>query len=429
MLNAATFPTPMSQYIDSVGVTNADIGLYRNGNTVVLGTNAMSITTESNPWTDSFYANGFTLTGLSLLDTTSLTIGGTNAFQLFTAYGVTNVDLSPYLLITGTNSLASKAYAASLTNGFVYASITNGLTFSTSGLASQSWVYANSDTNGAANAVSNSVTRLGYVFASVTNGLYLASNPANYVTQNVTNGLYLASNPAGYVNGTITNGLATTGYVTSQGFVTAVVTQGLQSASHANTNNASLSVTNVSLAPYQLQSAANTNNAINSVTNGLYLASNPLGFVTNGSPTNAYNQLLAFSGLIDNTSTSVRSADRLRVVLADTNSTVRWQQPIALNFSNSQTQASVWLINQSGSGTATSVVELACIATANNTNNQSFASALKVNLTIGHSSTGTLQNADILTNAVPGQLWDYRVRWISGATGELSSVILKLGVQ
>ena len=154
----------MSQYIDSVGVTNADIGLYRNGNTVVLGTNAIPITTESNPWTNSFYANGFTLTGLSLLDTTSLTIGGTNAFQLFTAYGVTNVDLSPYLLISGTN-----------------------------GLAAQSWVISQ-----------------------------------GYATASITTGLYSASNPAGYVTGSITNGL--------------------QSASTANTNNASVSVTNVTLA-------------------------------------------------------------------------------------------------------------------------------------------------------------------------------------
>jgi hypothetical protein len=65
---------------------------------------------------------------------------------------------------------AAAVYAASI--GSIYENTpSSGGGDPTNGLASQAWVFSNSDTNGAANSVSNAVTSLGFVTASITNGL------------------------------------------------------------------------------------------------------------------------------------------------------------------------------------------------------------------------------------------------------------------
>lgn len=80
------------------------------------------------------------------------------------------------------------------------------------------WAVSQSITNGL--ATTGYVTGQGYVTQSVTNGLATQTYAAS-----VTNGFYLASNPAGYVTSAVTNGLQVAG-----NYVTASVTNGLERA-------------------------------------------------------------------------------------------------------------------------------------------------------------------------------------------------------
>lgn len=156
-----------------------------------------NVNVASNLTAQTFELNGVTITnwptggtgGAATNSASTNWLGSasfSNALTLaFAPITVTNVSLAPYLLISGTNGLATTSfvtgqgyvtqsvtnglYSASNPAGYVTSSITNGLTFSTTGLASQSWVYANTDTNGAAAAVSNAVTSLGYLTTYTTN--------------------------------------------------------------------------------------------------------------------------------------------------------------------------------------------------------------------------------------------------------------------
>ena len=229
-----------------------------------------------------------------------------------------------------TNGLATRIYAASLTNGlqlvgaYVTSSITNGLALPsvTNGLALNSQlstfvtgsitnglatrIYAASLTNGlqlAGAYVTSSVTN-GLALPSVTNGLQIAGA---YVTASVTNGLALNSQLSTLVTGSITNGLATRTYAASLtnglqlagAYVTSSITNGL--ARPAVTNGLQIagayvtsSVTNGLALPsvtngLQIAGAYTTATVTNglatrtyaaSLTNGFYLASNPSGYVS-----------------------------------------------------------------------------------------------------------------------------------------------------
>ena len=175
---AATFPSPMSVYLDTVGgTTNAPLGLYRIGNTLFIGTNGVGGgsggggTGAVNPWTNSFSAGGFGLTNLSLLATTTLTIGGTNVFQLFDPAGAVNT----------------------LSNWFNL----HNTTFS-------NWTITSFDTNGAAASVAATLGDLAH------------SNSATYSTQFDTNGAARALTRYfdfhQITNATPVNGLVYSGY-------------------------------------------------------------------------------------------------------------------------------------------------------------------------------------------------------------------------
>jgi len=103
-------------------------------------------------------------------------------------------------------------------------------------------------TNGLAST--NFVTGQGYVTATVTNGLASTNfvTGQGYVTATVTNGLASTNfvTGQGYVTATVTNGLASTNFVTGQGYVTQTVTNGLASQSFVTTQGyPSVIVTNV----------------------------------------------------------------------------------------------------------------------------------------------------------------------------------------
>ena len=52
--SSQTFPTPQSHYLDAIGNTNANLGLYRVGNTILLGTIEGTTLTLSNSTTLSW---------------------------------------------------------------------------------------------------------------------------------------------------------------------------------------------------------------------------------------------------------------------------------------------------------------------------------------------------------------------------------------
>ena len=132
-----------------------------------------------------------------------------------------------------------------LTNGFVTASITNGLGGGsdpsiTNGLASTNYVNAEV----AKYIPTSSLPALtnGYVKASITNGFVTASITNGLASTSITNGFLTAGATNGFVSASITNGLASTNYVNNavgayiptsslpaltNGFVTASITNGL----------------------------------------------------------------------------------------------------------------------------------------------------------------------------------------------------------
>lgn len=157
-------------------------------------------------------------------------------------------------LLTGTSNTLATATAMAQNNANTasnLAAVANGLAStaiqpgSTNGFADKQFVFSNSDTNGAANSVSNSITLLGYVTKSVTNPLpdktFVYSNTdtngaaaavsnsitaLGYVTKSVTNPL--PDKSFVYANAD-TNGAAAavSNAVTSLGYITKSATNGL----------------------------------------------------------------------------------------------------------------------------------------------------------------------------------------------------------
>jgi len=201
---AATFPSPMSVYLDTVGgTTNAPLGLYRIGNTLFIGTNGVGGgsggggTGAVNPWTNSFSAGGFGLTNLSLLATTTLTIGGTNVFQLFDPAGAVNT-LSNWFNLHNTTfsnwtitSFDTNGAAASVAATLGDLAHSNSATYSTQ-----------FDTNGTARALTRGFDFQMITNATPVNGFVVAGNSSNlYTTTTLPFGATFNGNLT--VNGTV----------------------------------------------------------------------------------------------------------------------------------------------------------------------------------------------------------------------------------
>jgi hypothetical protein len=173
------------------------------------------------------------------------------------------------MLTAGTNVVLS----TNLTAPIVYVNVplqtqlTNGMT---------SIVFSNP----AALLFTNALPALtnGFVQASITNGLastsaltnyYLNSNPSNYVTASITNGITIPPTN-GFVGASVTNGLASTNWV----------------ASNFETNGESLTIANqqISARAFTNQLAAGTNVTLSTNLTGpiVYVNASPQTFLTNG---------------------------------------------------------------------------------------------------------------------------------------------------
>jgi hypothetical protein len=184
--------------------------------------------------------------------------GNVSSAQLPGNVATTNFVVSQnYVTAAVTNGLATISYVNAATNGFVTAGTTNGLA-TTNFVTSQSYVTA-SVTNGLATISYVNTATNGLVTAAVTNGLATTNfvTSQGFVTSAATNGLVTAS---------ITNGLATTNFVTSQGYVTTTVTNGLATVGYVNFGTNFVGTNDLA----QLNSASNVlAGKIISITNGL----------------------------------------------------------------------------------------------------------------------------------------------------------------
>ena len=210
--------------------TNADSGLgFLNGASIpfvmaVSNNIVTSISTATNGLVGASITNGLATTNFVLS-------------QGYVTSAVTNGLASTSYVNTATNGLASTSYVNAATNGLVTSAVTNGL-------ASTNFVMAATNNFGNAVAVNltNAANQFSGTFIGNGNGLTnLTGIPSTngLVTAAVTNGLasisYVNAATNGLVGPSITNGLATTNFVLSQGYVTSAVTNGLASISYVNT--------------------------------------------------------------------------------------------------------------------------------------------------------------------------------------------------
>ena len=150
----------------------------------------------------------------------------------------------------------------------------------------------------------------------------------------------------------------------------------------------------------------------------------PLGLMTSNSFT-----LLAQSGVIPPSSTAVRSSDRLRLYLSDTNSDAQWQVSVPNDWvANRVPQVAITLINPS-SLAATSTIELAVSRSLNSTGAPNFATATLTNINVVHSPTGALVNVNALSTWTPGSLYYIQLRLNSATPGELATVRFNYATQ
>jgi hypothetical protein len=218
--------------------------------------------------------NGFvSATITNGLATTNYVRTATNGFvsaSVTNGLATTNFVLSQgYLTAVVTNGLATVAYVNASTNGFVSATITNGLATTnyalaiglngtnftvavSNSLASQ--LAGKSGTNISYAQITNAPaipSTNGFVTAAITNGLATTNYvlTQGYLTSAATNGLattnYVRTATNGFVSASITNSLATTNFVLTQGFVTTAVTNGL-----ATTNYVQAVTNTLRTAPY-----------------------------------------------------------------------------------------------------------------------------------------------------------------------------------
>ena len=275
----------------------------------------------------SGYGNGlFSTNGLGYIGATNFTTSNNVAsiVPLFTnGLATTNfVTSQGFVTAAVTNGLATTNYVNTATNNLTTAYINAinasnlvvGLNSTNFALAigASATNYAKAATNGlASGAFAPAVTTNGFVGASVTNGLATT----NYV-QNITNG---------FVSAAVTNGLATTNYVVTatntlastnwvlaqgylptagtNGFVTASVTNGLATTNFVLTSISATNATNLTVTTNLVIAATNalaSTNFVNAITNGLATTSYVLQTALLNGAVNPYfkNSLLISNGAL-----------------------------------------------------------------------------------------------------------------------------------
>ena len=234
-----------------------------DGNIILSGTSVTNFVTN--------YVKTVTnnLGSAAFVSTTALTNG-------FVTASITNGLATTNYVNNATNNLGSAAFvsAVNLTNGFVTASITNGLATTnyvnnaTNNLGSAAFV--STATFDAANAAKNATNNLGnaaflsantltngFVSASITNGL-ATTNYVNNATNNLGNAAFANTNN---IQSALTN------YATA-------VTNGLGNAAFANTNNIQSSLTNyANFVTNGLATTNYVNNATNRLANSAFITS------------------------------------------------------------------------------------------------------------------------------------------------------------
>jgi hypothetical protein len=315
----------------TAGFVTAAIAAATNGFVGANVTNGLAttayVTTAINTATNGLSSGGGSTNGLATIAYVNASTNGlvtaavTNglatiayANSLNTGGASTNGLATTNYVNAATNSLA--LYVQASTNGFVGASVTNGLA---------TVAYVNTSTNGlvtaavtnglAATAYVNTATNTTYAFAlalgvnetneslliglSATNYVNASTNAANVfalaIGANDTNFIKASTN--GFVGATVTNGLATTAYVqaSTNGFVGATVTNGLATTAYTlalgqNDTNFAL-VIGANNTNNDLVFGANATNYVKASTNGLVTAA-----VTNGLATTAYTLAMGQNG-------------------------------------------------------------------------------------------------------------------------------------